>query len=102
MEKKVDGIYDGFKELGTGKMIVLGLQHVFAMFGATVLVPILTGLSISVTLFCAGIGTIWFSSDLPSHSSAHLHLLQTVSLLNFLMQRLVLSAPVFCMSSLRL
>lgn len=60
MEKKVDGIYDGFKELGTGKMIVLGLQHVFAMFGATVLVPILTGLSISVTLFCAGIGTIWF------------------------------------------
>ena len=60
MEKKVEGIYDGFKELGTGKMIVLGLQHVFAMFGATVLVPILTGLSISVTLFCAGIGTIWF------------------------------------------
>ena len=60
MEKKVEGIYDGFKELGTGKMLVLGLQHVFAMFGATVLVPILTGLSISVTLFCAGIGTIWF------------------------------------------
>jgi len=60
MEKKVEGIYDGFKELGTGKMIVLGLQHVFAMFGATVLVPLLTGLSVSVTLFCAGIATIWF------------------------------------------
>lgn len=60
MEKKVDGIYDGFKELGTGKMMVLGLQHVFAMFGATVLVPLLTGLSVSVTLFSAGIATIWF------------------------------------------
>ena len=60
MEKKVEGIYDGFKELGTGKMMVLGLQHVFAMFGATVLVPLLTGLSVAVTLFCAGIATIWF------------------------------------------
>ncbi len=60
MEKKVDGIYDGFKELGTGKMMVLGLQHVFAMFGATVLVPLLTGLSVSVTLFAAGIATCWF------------------------------------------
>ena len=60
MEKKVEGIYDGFKELGTGKMLVLGLQHVFAMFGATVLVPLLTGLSVSVTLFCAGLATIWF------------------------------------------
>ena len=60
MENKVEGIYDGFKELGTGKMLVLGLQHVFAMFGATVLVPLLTGLSVSVTLFCAGLATIWF------------------------------------------
>lgn len=60
MERKVDGIYDGFKELGTGKMVVLGIQHVFAMFGATVLVPLLTGLSVSVTLFAAGIATIWF------------------------------------------
>ncbi len=60
MEKKVEGIYDGFKELGTGKMLILGFQHVFAMFGATVLVPLLPGLSVSVTLFCAGIGTIWF------------------------------------------
>lgn len=60
MEKKVEGIYDGFKELGTGRMLILGFQHVFAMFGATVLVPLLTGLSVSVTLFCAGIGTIWF------------------------------------------
>ena len=61
MENKLDrGVYDGFKELGTGKMLVLGLQHVFAMFGATVLVPLITGLSVSVTLFCAGIGTVLF------------------------------------------
>lgn len=38
--------------------IVLSLQHVFAMFGATVLVPILTGLSISVALFASGLGTL--------------------------------------------
>ena len=41
-------IYDA-RELGTPKMLVLGLQHLFAMFGATVLVPILTGLSVSAT-----------------------------------------------------
>lgn len=60
MDHNTKGIQDGFKELGTGKMMVLGIQHVFAMFGATVLVPLLTGLSVSVTLLCAGIGTIWF------------------------------------------
>ena len=41
------------------KLIILGLQHTFTMFGATVLVPILTGLNISVALFTAGVGT-WF------------------------------------------
>lgn len=44
----------------TGKTIVLGIQHTFVMFGATVLVPILTGLDIGVTLFAAGIGTLLF------------------------------------------
>ncbi len=44
----------------TGKKIVLALQHLIAMFGSTVLVPILTGLDISVALFCAGIGTLIF------------------------------------------
>lgn len=44
----------------TGKNIVFGLQHTFVMFGATVLVPILTGLDIGVTLFAAGIGTLLF------------------------------------------
>lgn len=39
---------------------MLGVQHMFAMFGATVLVPTLTGLSVSVTLLFAGIGTLLF------------------------------------------
>ncbi len=42
------------------QLMILGLQHTFTMFGATVLVPILTGLSVSVALFTAGIGTLWF------------------------------------------
>lgn len=53
--------------LGIPKMLILGLQHMFAMFGATILVPILVngyfegeGLSIQVTLICAGIGTLFF------------------------------------------
>ena len=54
-----DGIYNA-KELGAGKVIVLGLQHMFAMFGATVLVPLLTGLDVSTTLLFAGIGTLLF------------------------------------------
>ena len=41
----------------TGKNVVMGLQHTFVMFGATVLVPILTGLDVGVTLFAAGVGT---------------------------------------------
>ena len=44
-----DGIYDA-RQLGTPKMLVLGFQHMFAMFGATVTVPLLTGLSISSTV----------------------------------------------------
>lgn len=41
----------------TGKNVVMGLQHTFVMFGATVLVPIITGLDVGVTLFAAGVGT---------------------------------------------
>lgn len=48
------------RQLGIPKMLLLGLQHTFAMFGATVLVPILTGLPISTTLLFAGIGTLLF------------------------------------------
>ena len=58
-EKNVDGIYDA-SALGKPKMAVLGLQHLFAMFGATVLVPALTGLSVATTLFFAGLGTLLF------------------------------------------
>ena len=62
------------KQLGIPKMLILGIQHMFAMFGATILVPILVnsyfvdacgegptrGLTVSVTLFCAGFGTLLF------------------------------------------
>ena len=60
-KKKVnDGaIYDA-RTLGTGKMLILGFQHMFAMFGATVLVPLLTGLDIATTLLFAGLGTLLF------------------------------------------
>ena len=54
-----DGIYDA-KSLGTPKVLSLGLQHMFAMFGATILVPMLTGLDVSVTLLFAGLGTLLF------------------------------------------
>lgn len=62
------------RKLGLPKMLILGLQHMFAMFGATILVPILVnsyfvdacgegptrGLTVAVTLFCAGFGTLLF------------------------------------------
>ena len=54
-----EGIRDA-KTLGTSKVLLLGLQHMFAMFGATVLVPALTGLSVSATLLFAGLGTLLF------------------------------------------
>ena len=62
MNKKSIGneaIYDA-RALGTPKMLILGLQHMFAMFGATVLVPALTGLDVSTTLLFAGLGTLLF------------------------------------------
>ncbi|BAK44648.1 uracil-xanthine permease family protein [Eggerthella sp. YY7918] len=54
-----DDIYDA-RKLGAPKMAVFGLQHMFAMFGATILVPTLTGLSVSATLLFAGLGTLLF------------------------------------------
>ena len=62
MSQNIDyskGIYDA-RQLGAGRMLILGVQHMFAMFGATVLVPLLTGLSVSTTLLCAGLGTLLF------------------------------------------
>ena len=67
MSKQIDyskGIYDA-RQLGAGRMFILGVQHMFAMFGATVLVPILVQgyglpLSIQTTLLFAGLGTLLF------------------------------------------
>ena len=68
MNQQKDIIRDA-RVLGTPKMLLLGLQHMFAMFGATILVPILVNsyfqstsqvLSVQVTLFCAGFGTLFF------------------------------------------
>lgn len=53
------GIYDA-RQLGKPKFVVLGIQHLFAMFGATILVPLITGLDVSATLLFAGIGTLIF------------------------------------------
>jgi uracil permease len=47
-------------EKRASQKLILGIQHVLAMFGATVLVPALTGLNTSITLFCAGAGTLIF------------------------------------------
>ena len=68
MSQKKDIIKDA-SVLGVPKMLLLGLQHMFAMFGATIIVPMLVNsyfksgnqvLSIQVTLFCAGFGTLFF------------------------------------------
>lgn len=73
MNNSNEPIYDA-RKLGIPKMLILGIQHMFAMFGATILVPILVagyfkdacgepltrGLTVSVTLFCAGFGTLIF------------------------------------------
>ena len=53
------GIYDA-RQLGIPKKFILGVQHMFAMFGATILVPMLTGLDVSTTLLFAGLGTLLF------------------------------------------
>ncbi len=58
-ESGAEGIFDA-QALGKPRMFLLGLQHMFAMFGATVLVPALTGLDVSVTLLFAGLGTLLF------------------------------------------
>ena len=58
MSVKTDLLYDINDKPPVGKALLLSFQHVFAMFGATILVPILVGLPVSVALFCSGIGTI--------------------------------------------
>ena len=58
-EKNTEAVYD-VSTLGTSRTLILGIQHLFAMFGATVLVPALTGLNVSATLLFAGLGTLLF------------------------------------------
>ena len=58
-EKNTDAVYDA-STLGTSKRLLLGVQHLFAMFGATVLVPALTGLDVANALLFAGLGTLLF------------------------------------------
>ena len=58
MSVKTDLLYDINDKPPVGKALLLSFQHVFAMFGATILIPILVGLPVSVALFCSGIGTI--------------------------------------------
>lgn len=58
-ESNNEAVYDA-KTLGTPKVLLLGVQHLFAMFGATVLVPAITGLNVSTTLLFAGLGTLLF------------------------------------------
>ena len=62
------GVNDALS-LGKPKFALLGVQHLFAMFGATVLVPIITGLSVSATLLFAGIGTLIGSGPKGGSSS---------------------------------
>ena len=66
MSENREAIRDA-RSLGLPKIIMLGIQHLFAMFGATILVPLLVskyfggeGISIQVTLMCAGLGTLLF------------------------------------------
>lgn len=58
--KEEEGVVRDARTLGIPKMTLLGMQHLFAMFGATVLVPLLTGLDVSTTLLMAGLGTLLF------------------------------------------
>ncbi|MEA2065565.1 MAG: solute carrier family 23 protein [Thermotogota bacterium] len=58
--KQIKGVIRPGDLLPVHQLLILGLQHTFTMFGATILVPILTGLNVGVALFTAGIGTLWF------------------------------------------
>ena len=68
-QNEMTAIYN-VRELGAGKTLVLGVQHTFAMFGATVLVPLLTGLDVSTTLLMAGLGIrhIRLGPPAPGHA----------------------------------
>ena len=57
-ESTVDLLLDVDQRPSAGKGILLSFQHVFAMFGATILVPLILGMPVSVALFASGVGTL--------------------------------------------
>ena len=61
MSEKVNLLYDVSEKPDLKTGVVLSIQHVFGMFGATILVPIITGYPISVALFASGVGTILYA-----------------------------------------
>ena len=88
-----DAIYDA-SSLGRPRMFLLGLQHLFAMFGATVLVPVLTGLSVSATLLFAGLGTLLF--HFLSRGKVPAFLAHRLPLLPVMPQSRPTARPSFC------
>lgn len=58
LESTVDLLLDVDQRPSAGKGILLSFQHVFAMFGATILVPLILGMPVSVALFASGVGTL--------------------------------------------
>ena len=58
--KKMNKFANWVKENYTGRDVIVALQHMITMIGGTVLVPLTCGMNISITMLCAGIGTILF------------------------------------------
>lgn len=56
--KKVNMLYNPEDTPPLGKGLIMSVQHIFAMFGATILVPLILGMPVSVALFCSGVGTL--------------------------------------------
>jgi uracil permease len=81
MAQKIIGVEE---KVSIGKAIPLGLQHMMAMFGATVLVPILTGMSPSLAIMCSGIGTMLYllvtRSKIPSYLGSSFAFIAPVAL----------------------
>src|SRR5215207_6662632 len=71
---KTEGTIMPDERLPSGQTVVLGLQHVVAMFGATVLAPILMGFDPNVAIFFSGVATLIFfiatGGRVPSYLSA--------------------------------
>ena len=71
MNNSNEPIYDA-RKLGIPKMLILGIQHMFAMFGASVLVPFIFGINPAIVLFMNGVGTLIFIAVTKAKSPAYL------------------------------